>query len=170
MKRRKFIKTVGSIAGTVTFGGHILFISCTNEISPYNELFSKTDVRFLNELADIIIPPTSTPGGKEAKVGEFMALVIKDCYPVNEQAEYIEAMEKINSKCQDEFGKPFLDCDKIQRSGIAEEMNNAGNEYFRLLKELIVSGYLSSEIGKTQFLEYHPVPGRYDGCTSQRPW
>jgi hypothetical protein len=171
MKRRKFIKTVGSIAGTVAIGGQILFIpSCTNEIEPYNSIFNIEDIRFFNELAETIIPTTTSPGGKAAKVGDYMALVIRDCFPEEEQVKYKEAIIEVNSKSKEVYNRTFLQCSEEQRSTVAGAMNEEGNEYFKLLKELIVEGYMTSEIGRTQFLEYYPVPGRYDECTTKRPW
>lgn len=36
--------------------------------------------------------------------------------------------------------------------------------YFRLMKELTLLGYFTSEIGQKQALRYNPVPGKYEGC------
>ena len=36
--------------------------------------------------------------------------------------------------------------------------------YFRLMKELTLLGYFTSEIGSTQARRYAAVPGRFDGC------
>ena len=36
--------------------------------------------------------------------------------------------------------------------------------YFRMMKELTILGYFTSEIGATQALRYVAVPGRYEGC------
>ncbi|MBK8991508.1 MAG: gluconate 2-dehydrogenase subunit 3 family protein [Gammaproteobacteria bacterium] len=35
--------------------------------------------------------------------------------------------------------------------------------FFAKLRELTVVGYFSSELGATEFLEYNPMPMRYDG-------
>ena len=37
------------------------------------------------------------------------------------------------------------------------------NHYFKLMKELTLLGYFSSEIGATKALRYIAVPGHYDG-------
>ena len=44
------------------------------------------------------------------------------------------------------------------------------HEGYKSIKGLILSAYLSSEIAMTQLFGYYPVPGRFDGCTSNRPW
>ena len=46
--------------------------------------------------------------------------------------------------------------------------------FFRMMKELTLLGYYTSEAGATRELRYVPVPGRYDGCvpftTIGRTW
>jgi hypothetical protein len=37
-------------------------------------------VRFLDEVAETILPETSTPGAKAARTGVFMALMVTDAY------------------------------------------------------------------------------------------
>lgn len=36
--------------------------------------------------------------------------------------------------------------------------------YFRMMRELTLLGYFTSEVGPTHELEYVEVPGRYDAC------
>ena len=37
-------------------------------------------------------------------------------------------------------------------------------EIFPALKELVVVGYFTSEMGATEALVYNPIPGPYEGC------
>jgi hypothetical protein len=37
------------------------------------------------------------------------------------------------------------------------------------MKELTLLGYFTSEVGATSALDYVPVPGRYEGCTTLEP-
>lgn len=41
--------------------------------------------------------------------------------------------------------------------------------FFRMMKELTLLGYFTSEIGASQVLRYVPVPGRYDPCIDYAP-
>jgi hypothetical protein len=41
--------------------------------------------------------------------------------------------------------------------------------YFRMMKELALLGYFTSEIGCTQALRYAETPGRYDPCVPYKP-
>ena len=38
------------------------------------------------------------------------------------------------------------------------------NHYFRMIKELTLWGYFTSEVGAKQALRYVAVPGKYEGC------
>ena len=42
-------------------------------------------------------------------------------------------------------------------------------KYFRMMKELALLGYFTSEVGMTQALRYVESPGRYDPCVPYKP-
>ncbi len=68
-----------------------------------------------------------------------------------------------------------MECDPKQRTAVLIEMDNEQknyqkakkkedpNHYFRMMKELTMLGYFTSEVGATKALRYLPVPGKYDG-------
>ena len=39
----------------------------------------------------------------------------------------------------------------------------SGGHFFRAFRQLVITGYYTSEIGMTQEREYLPVPGEYNG-------
>ena len=47
--------------------------------------------------------------------------------------------------------------------------DNPPSHYFRMMKELALLGYFTSEIGCTQALRYVESPGRYDPCVPYHP-
>jgi hypothetical protein len=53
-----------------------------------------------------------------------------------------------------------------QATAITEE---PPNRYFRMMKELSLLGYFTSEIGCTQAQVYEETPGRYDPCLPYTP-
>ncbi|WP_245826303.1 gluconate 2-dehydrogenase subunit 3 family protein [Spirosoma rigui] len=145
------------------------------------------------ELADTIIPTTSTPGAKAAKVNEIIDVILKDCYKEADQKRFLEGLAQTNKMSQDAYGKAFAQLDSPQRIEIVKKleaeakqqkkdmasMQSAGAQadaqmpkakaqrfspFFTILKDLTLTGYFTSEIGCTQALEYVAVPGRYDGC------
>ncbi len=52
---------------------------------------------------------------------------------------------------------------------VVEEKPESGIPFFRLMKELTMLGYFTSEIGATQALRYIAVPGSFDGCKPLEP-
>lgn len=169
MKRRAFIIKGGMSLGAISLG-MLSSYNCQHPDAPmFNEMLSKKEVSMLNELGEIIIPATDTPGAKEARVGEFIAVVVQDCYSEEEKSRFKESLAGVNETSNQHFRHDFLDCKKDDRIGLVSILE-AENKDFKSLKDLIVASYLSSETGMTQFYQYHPVPGKYDGCTSERPW
>lgn len=145
------------------------------------------------ELAETIIPTTSTPGAKAAKVNEIIDVLLKDCYKEADQKRFLEGLAQTNKLSQDAYGKAFAQLDSTQRIDIVKKLEaeakqqktqmastqSAGAQadaqmpkakaeryspFFTILKDLTLTGYFTSEIGCTQALEYVAVPGRYDGC------
>src|SRR6476469_9569187 len=98
MDRREAIKRVSAVLGGVALvGGSSLLASCGRERPAAGTAvgkFSATDVSLLDEVADTILPTTSTPGAKAAKVGPFMALMVTDCYDAKDQEVFRDGVAK----------------------------------------------------------------------------
>lgn len=183
MNRREAISKVGMLMGGTVVGSNIfLATGCKSTPEQVSELFNQAQVDLLNEIAETILPATDTPGAKAAKVGEFMTLMVKDCYESTDQNIFMDGIGKLNSACQQKYGKVFMDCDGTYRTEILTSLDDSQKaymankkpddpgHYFRMMKELTLLGFFTSEIGATKVLKYVPVPGRYDGCASQKPW
>ena len=137
-------------------------------------LFDKKQVRLLNEVADTIIPTTTTPGAKAAKVGQFMAVIVSDCYEPEEQQRFTQGLVTLQEACEKSQGKPFMKCSSAQRTAFLNTLDQeqlayhktkkSGQpaHYFRVIKDLVLWGYFSSEIGATQALRRVEIPGRYE--------
>lgn len=179
MTRREAISRTAFLLGVPTIIGAEAFITgCT----PKRDIFSEPDfspekIAFLDEVGETILPTTaSSPGAKAAQIGEFMRIIVTDCYEENDQKIFMEGVAKINEKSEQDFGKNFLDLsgeDKLALlNGINEEMNQYNetkkesdpNHYFSLIKQLTLWGYFTSEVGSTKALNYLPLPGKYEGC------
>jgi hypothetical protein len=138
--------------------------------------FSNDDIAYLDEIAETILPATDSPGAKEAKVGEFMTVIVKDCYTPADQKVFLEGMQKVNEASKKMHDKSFMDStpeqrhdllvtlDKEAKDYMANKKKDAPTHYFRMMKELTLWGYFTSEPGATKALRYVQVPGRYEGC------
>ncbi|HTN07767.1 gluconate 2-dehydrogenase subunit 3 family protein [Agriterribacter sp.] len=169
MERRAFIIKGGKSIGAIGLGVLGIYSCQSHEPAVFNGEFSLEEVNMINEIGEIIIPITDTPGAKAARVGEFITVVVRDCFSEKEKKEFNITLADINKICNESFGDDFLKCKESERLKLVSKMEE-GHGGYKTLKNLIVSAYLSSEIGMTKYFDYHPVPGKYDGCTTVRPW
>lgn len=136
-----------------------------------NELVENNqEIDLFNEIADLILPATDTPGAKEANAGKFIQECIVNCYTSQDQKTFSEGKADFDRLLAKEYGVEFsaLPADKkfnvIAR--IDAEMSNKKTPlhyFYRILKELTILGYFTSEQGCTQALRYIETPGRYVG-------
>jgi hypothetical protein len=116
------------------------------------------------EVADVIIPTTSTPGAKAAGAEKFMVRVMRDCYPLEDQQKFYAGLAKLDSDSKAAFGKNFTGLSQDQKIEMVKRLTTSDKDFFRRVKELAVTGYFTSEVGATQALEYVEVPGRLEAC------
>jgi hypothetical protein len=77
--------------------------------------FYADDIAYLDEVAETILPATKTPGAKAAKVGEFMTVIVKDCYEEKDQKVFLEGMDKLNEASKKKNSKTFMESTPEQR-------------------------------------------------------
>lgn len=192
MKRRDALGRVALLmGGTLSAPTMLAFLEgckSANETSAGITFpFSAEQKNLVSEVAEIIIPKTDTPGAKDAKVGEFIETMLKDCYSAKDQESFAAGMKELEKKdflkakpeeqtsilkameksAKEESEKAGAEKKKYTEAG--KEYTDAGVPFFRLVKELTLLGYFTSEDGATKSLEYVAVPGRYDGCIDLKP-
>lgn len=156
--------------------------------------FSNDDIAFLDEVADTILPDTTTPGAKAAKVGAFMAVMVTDAYSDSDRTVFRDGMGKLEASCQAMYHVSFMAAAPAQRLAVLVQLDHdqktymdtreatrnaaaaSGAEppdtpahYFRMMKELALLGYFTSEIGYTKAMRYQEAPGRFDPCVPYTP-
>jgi hypothetical protein len=100
LTRREAIRRVSALLGGVAFvGGTSLLTACERrgETAAADSVgtFSPDDIAFLDEVADTILPETSTPGAKAVKTGAFMALMVTDPYYERYQKVFRDGMRML---------------------------------------------------------------------------
>lgn len=179
--RREAIARVVTLLGGVAFVGGTGVLQAAARPRPPLPAgagvgdFSADDVAFLDEVADTILPETRTPGAKAAKTGAFMALMVTDSYAERDQTIFRDGMHRLDAHCQEVHGVGFQAATPQQRLTLLQEIDREQKaysdarearppHYFRMMKELALLGYFTSEIGCTQAQRYRETPGRYDPC------
>lgn len=154
------------------------------------------------EIAEIIIPKTTTPGAKDAGVGPFVEMMLKDCYKPSQQEYFVKGLDALEEASKkDNGGKKFLESTPEQQTALLKKFEAMSNEeakknetakkivdaetglaketkgkeeappvpFFKIMKELTLLGYFTSEVGCKESLAFVEVPGKYEGCVKMTP-
>lgn len=147
--------------------------------------WSEEEETRLNAIGDTIIPTTAdSPGAGAVGIGRFMIVQVTDCYAASATETLRRGAREIGEASRAQFGKEFEALSGPEREKVltdyeakpmaAKAGGSAAPHPFRLLKELTVLGYCTSETGATQALRYLPVPGAYKGSVplgkEERSW
>ena len=168
MNRREALFHTAALLGGTIVGSQVFLSGCTQRKEGFTG-FTQQDIDFLNEVAETIIPATPDSGGaKAANIGGFMKTIVTDCYDQSEADTFYSGIDKINSEAKRGFSVDFMSLNSDQKfkivANIDQEAKDKDNHYFRMMKELTLWGYFSSEIGCKEALRFNPIPGRYEAC------
>ena len=173
MNRREALSRVAIIMGGTVLGAEAFLSGCKTASTGIS--FSAADISFLDEVAETILPATNTPGAKEAKVGEFMKVMVTDCYEAKDQTIFMDGMKKLDEASKKANSKSFMESDAKQRHDLLVTLDKEAKEYqkaakpeepkhyFTMMKELTLTGFFTSEVGATKALRYVAVPGKFEG-------
>ena len=179
--RREAILRVSAMLGGVALVGQSAMLSGCMRQETDAALFTADDVAFLDEVAETILPETSTPGAKAAGVGPFIAMMVIDTYDDREQEVFRAGLDTLEDECRNMHDKSFMSVTPDQRLALLRKLDaeqlqfmrtakrDEPAHYFRMIKELTLLGYFTSEVGYTQAMRYAETPGRFDPCTPHAP-
>ncbi len=186
MDRREALKRVTFMLGGIALVGSStgLLTACAN--ADRNAVatagatgdFTTDDIALLDEVADTILPDTAkSPGAKAAKTGPFIALMVKDTYTPEDQKVFrdgLVALDEASKKANG--GATFMKATPAQRTALLtaldkeqfdfQKSRKPGDKqhYFRMMKELTMLGFFTSEIGMTKAMRYKESPGPFQPC------
>ena len=180
MNRRDALSTVSILIGGSVIGADIFLKGCASDNKTGTNFFNSDQLSFLREVCETILPKTDTPGATDAKVAEFADIYVKDCYTADNQKIFTTGLQKIDDHCKEMCGKTFMECQPQQRldclNKIYKESLEYGktkketdpNHYFKLIKEVTLLGFFTSELGGTKVLRHIAVPVKYDGSAAYK--
>jgi hypothetical protein len=177
MERRELLKMIALATGTVFIGGELLLSGCKNAPSLGGPSFTEDDISFLDEVAETILPRTSTPGAKDAGVGRFMTVMVNDCYTKEDQEIFHKGIAQLNDASNAEFKKDFMDASAEERTQLLNKLDKEAKDdqnkdkdgknkyrYFTQMKQLVLFCFFTSKQGATEVLRHVAIPGKYDGA------
>ena len=176
MERRELLKMIALVTGGVFIGGDLLLSGCKNPPSIGGDTFNENDISFLDEVGETILPRTKSPGAKDAAIGQFMTVMVNDCYDEKDQKTFHAGIRKLDDACEKMHKTGFMKATPEQRTSLLVALDKEAkdyaqkkkkedeNHYFTQMKQLTLFGFFTSKPGMTQALRHVAVPGKYDGA------
>lgn len=134
MERREAVKYISILLGGAVIGAEAFLTGCKTKTGSTTD-WTAEDVAYLNEIGETILPRTSTPGAKDANVGEFMTVMVNDCYVEADQKAFREGLEKLNDASDKKFGKNFMSITPQQRTELLTEIDKEAKDYQKKVGE-----------------------------------
>ncbi len=199
MNRRQAIKNIGLSAGYIAATPTLLSVlqSCTQEIklSWTPELLSEDEAKVMDQLIDLIIPETDTPGAKSLNVGMFVDKYMNQVAKEEEAGMFKQTaavvlselgiseekpVKKVKVEEYDALLAKYLKSSKEQQEAYEEEMGQMQSPedfekisndakvflFLSAVRGLSIWGFKTSEEIGENVLAYAPVPGEQIGCDS----
>lgn len=146
-------------------------------------------------MIDQIIPATDTPGAKEARVNEFIDVILTEWANDEERRSFLDGLADMDKQSGELFGKDFASASSSQQVTLLRSMDDAAavlranrqrhapntvpepdtqlqGDFFTVFKNITLHGYYTSEIAVTKELNPEKrgvyeiiMPGAFHGCT-----
>ncbi|MBC8034284.1 MAG: gluconate 2-dehydrogenase subunit 3 family protein [Chitinophagaceae bacterium] len=170
MKRRTAIRQLVYITG-----GTLLIPACLNRedkatLSLTNISVTGSQEKLVAELAETIIPQTTTPGAKAIGAPLFIWTMLNDCYAKEDQQRFMGGLVAFDKAYSDGNERSFLESDTTQRIAFltklsAEKDKKSDIHYFASnARKLTIQAYTNSKYFLTEVEPYELIPGRFKGC------
>lgn len=172
MNRRQALKAMmGALGLTSTasvFGASALMGGVLSATRP---VLLEQELSLLDDIGETIIPHTEeSPGAKSVGIGQFMQAMVSDYYDRDEQQRFLLGLGRFRVLLRERFDRDFAELEWAEREAVLLTLERDPEaDYYRMIKQLTVWGYFSSEAGAKQALRYAPIPGRYDGRVKIEP-
>lgn len=129
MNRREAVQYISLILGGTVVGSSAFLAGCTNSNSEASMTFSDADISLMDEIAETILPTTKTPGAKAAKVGQFMTVMVNDCYEAPDQKIFHEGLNNLNKLSNKKFSDSFTKITPQQRHDLLVELDKTSGDF-----------------------------------------
>ena len=192
MKRRSVLKTITLGMGyTISAAGMATFITgckqdgTIKEVAGWKPAFLSNEQRSLVEnILEAMLPHSdSSPGYKEVGAIQIVDNTLNKIYGEEDQGLFREGLDILKSKFDAEKDLPAFMAKYMSKRSEAEKSRISSllnkdiaslteaefPEYgiYRMvstLRQLGISSYFATETIGTEYLDYDPVPGLYNGC------
>ena len=171
---RRQVLAFGAVAAL--FGGALIAplaraaaIGAAPGFTAANSVLSPAQRAFVTAYSERIIPTTDTPGAVEAGVPDYIDMMLGDWFNPVERAAFLAGVSAIDAYAGQLYGKSLASLAPDQQDAIITALMTgkiaaAPADFYEGARQMIITGYYTSEIGQTVERVYLPVPGDYDGA------
>jgi Gluconate 2-dehydrogenase subunit 3 len=148
------------------------------DVSPEKPLFfNPHQFKTVDSICEIVIPQTSTPGARAAKVPQFIDLLLAE-RETQMQGGIAAGLKWLDQRSRELFGKDFVDAGPEQQIHLLTRISSRdsseatlGQIFFNQIKNLTAFGYYTSKEGLEQELGYAGPQGigTYEGSVPVEP-
>ena len=141
------------------------------KLSALPNFFNAHEMATITVLGDIIIPKDKISGSaSDAKVPEFIEFIVKDM--PEHQVPMQGGLRWLDMQCFKRFDKTFVDCSKQQQIEMVDTIAypekakpevKQGVAFFNLMRDLVSTGFYTSEIGGKDIGYMGNVPNQWNG-------
>jgi gluconate 2-dehydrogenase gamma chain len=167
-----------ALAGMVAMFGASLFApiarAAAGDVTPISSgapsaaVFTPPQRALMTALSERVMPTTDTPGAIAAGVPEFIEKMLADWALPDDRKPILAGLDAIEARSQADYKVAGAEATAEQQDALLtlamENQLPGGSEFFDKFRQLVLTGYFTSEIGITKERKYLPVPGRYDGA------
>lgn len=145
----------------------------SGEASPRALTAGEYDI--VSQAAERIIPRTATSGATDARVADFIDVMLADWYNASHRERFKTGLRELDGRARNLASRVFVKCTEPQQTELLETLDRelqvrrqsglagADDHWFGMLKYLTVWGYYTSRPGIEKELRVELIPGRYDG-------
>jgi hypothetical protein len=133
--------------------------------------FTAHEMKVITLLGDIIMPKDAVSGSaSEAKVPEFIEFIVKDM--PEHQTPLRGGLRWLDMQCFKRFDKAFINCSKQQQIEMVDAIAypekakpevKQGVAFFNLMRDLVSTGFYTSEIGGKDIGYMGNLPNQWNG-------
>lgn len=169
MNRRNLLKVLGLSAVGVATVPLWMDAWTTDDLPPDTSELNEDQKLELTSMVDTYIPSGDVPGAKELEVDKFVLAMVNGCFQKETQKEFLAGFDELEKTTNEKYGKSFTALSADQRVDclsdleLVEKDPNKTINFIPFVKQLTITGYMSSQYILENHLGYEFIPGRFNG-------
>lgn len=138
------------------------------------QFFDSNELQTINALANLILPPNENGSIEQAGVVDFIEFMTKDVPEF--QVKIRGGLMWLNGHCNSKYNTVFINCIEDQKKEVLDKIAFPDPEaieqvqevqFFSLMRNLVLTGYFTSEVGIKELDYKGNTPNNWDGVPQE---